>query len=375
MELEFDKEIDAILRKARDGTIAAAATAPASSHVDADTIAAFVENAIPEKTRLLYVAHLADCDRCRSMLSQAVKMHSEADATPASVASATPAAVPGVSWISRIFRSPSFALAMGVLVLAFTGILGYLAVQERMISTSSSASNTARAAANAPSSSSYPAASSNAVSNTAAVSNMAPANTSVASAANSAASSNSASSAAKPAVPGDGAIPGTDKDLVAGGAVPEAAKPMAAPPPAPVADQPKTDTVAKSVDDKAKEERKVTALARRDEAADQRGREMELKQAKRNDGPSRASGQVQQQENNVYNSNAATESQSRRVGGRTFSYRNGVWYDAAYHGQATINVQRGTEPYNKLGKDVRSIADSLGGTVVVVSNSKAYRIQ
>ncbi|MEQ1920953.1 MAG: hypothetical protein ABL952_00460 [Pyrinomonadaceae bacterium] len=44
MELEFDKEIDAILRKGRSGQIAAVKAATAS-HLDADSISAFAENA------------------------------------------------------------------------------------------------------------------------------------------------------------------------------------------------------------------------------------------------------------------------------------------------------------------------------------------
>jgi len=56
MELEFDKEIDAILRKARE-PVSVRAVSPGGSHVDADAIAAFVENALPEKAKLQYTAH------------------------------------------------------------------------------------------------------------------------------------------------------------------------------------------------------------------------------------------------------------------------------------------------------------------------------
>ena len=75
MELEFDKEIDAILRKARDGVAVASTTGP---HLDADTIAAFAENALPDKAKLLYVEHFADCDSCRKQLSFVMQMSNEA---------------------------------------------------------------------------------------------------------------------------------------------------------------------------------------------------------------------------------------------------------------------------------------------------------
>ncbi len=66
---------------------------------------------------------------------------------------------------------------------------------------------------------------------------------------------------------------------------------------------------------------------------------------------------------------------TRVVGGRSFNNRNGVWYDTAYHGQATSNFRRGTEEYKKLDGGLRNIANTLGGTVVIVWKQKAYRIQ
>jgi len=66
---------------------------------------------------------------------------------------------------------------------------------------------------------------------------------------------------------------------------------------------------------------------------------------------------------------------TRTVNGRTFTKKDGVWYDADYHGQSTINVRRGSDAYKKLEGGLRNIADSLGGTLVTVWKGKAYRIQ
>ena len=129
MELEFDKEIDAILRKAPGGVAVAATNATASTHLDADTIAAFAENALPDKTKLLYMEHFADCDRCRKQLSHAILMKNEAETVTASSVSSpvTEAAIP---WYQKFFKTPNLALAMGALVLAFSCFLGYLALQK-----------------------------------------------------------------------------------------------------------------------------------------------------------------------------------------------------------------------------------------------------
>ena len=54
MELQFDKEMDAILRKARvnQGVLVGDDPPEPKKHLDADTIAAFAENAMPPKAKL-----------------------------------------------------------------------------------------------------------------------------------------------------------------------------------------------------------------------------------------------------------------------------------------------------------------------------------
>src|SRR4051794_5860705 len=102
MELEFDKEINAILRKA--GRQGRAAVGSASPHVDADTIAAFAENAVPSLARPPLIEHFAACDSCREMLSQTILLNAEADATAAS--SVVPAIVSetAIPWYQRLFK-------------------------------------------------------------------------------------------------------------------------------------------------------------------------------------------------------------------------------------------------------------------------------
>ena len=101
MELEFDKEIDAILRKARSRR--SCGLDADAGHLDADTIAAFAENALPDKAKLLYMEHFADCDRCRKQLSHAILMNNEADAAAASSVSA-PVAEAAIPWYQSIFE-------------------------------------------------------------------------------------------------------------------------------------------------------------------------------------------------------------------------------------------------------------------------------
>src|SRR5215468_6861294 len=125
MELEFDKEIDAILRKAKRGSPVGIGAA-SGGHLDADEMAAFAENALPDRTRQNYIAHLADCDTCRKTLSSFISTNPEA-APEAAFDAVRPAM--RIPWYRRLFATPNLAYVMGTLVLVFSGVVGYLVLQ------------------------------------------------------------------------------------------------------------------------------------------------------------------------------------------------------------------------------------------------------
>ncbi|MEQ1765515.1 MAG: zf-HC2 domain-containing protein, partial [Pyrinomonadaceae bacterium] len=126
MELEFDKEIDSILRKtgeAKRGVLVGDKPGEKPKvHLDADQLSAFAENAMPEKTRALYMSHLADCDRCRRILSGLIMLNAEAGLVEERVVA--PAISPGAiePWY-RKFLIPNLAYVMGGLVLVFGGLI------------------------------------------------------------------------------------------------------------------------------------------------------------------------------------------------------------------------------------------------------------
>ncbi len=78
---------------------------------------------------------------------------------------------------------------------------------------------------------------------------------------------------------------------------------------------------------------------------------------------------------------AATEDagEQRSVAGRQFRRQKSAWVDTAYRaGQATVNIRRASEQWRALIADepeLRRIADTLGGEVVVVWHGRAYRIK
>lgn len=71
--------------------------------------------------------------------------------------------------------------------------------------------------------------------------------------------------------------------------------------------------------------------------------------------------------------------ETRRVSGRLFHRQGNAWVDADYaSGRATVNVSRGSEQFRSLTADepaLRSIAEQLGGEVIVVWKGTAYRIR
>ena len=375
MELEFDKEIDAILRKARSSIGAAVGTD--TGHLDADTISAFAENALPEKSRLVYVEHFADCDKCRKLLSQTILMNNEAVTSLEGSASkvSAPGAEAAIPWYQTLLRTPNLALAMGTLVLAFSSILGYLVLQNKNETANSDVSQvTESQPRGGPYYSGESGAATANANATAANSATSPANK----AANS--SPGSSNSAAKATGDVTGRIDSggsSGADPTSGSRADDEDKTgkdneKSAVPPSITMDGVAAERDEKKPDAENKKESQTdSTLAKRKQSEERSSRDMPAAASK--SGPSRA-GPMQNQSNQV-NTNIADMPVTRLVGGKRFENRNGAWYDSAYRGQATINVRRSSDEYKKIDKGIRNIADTLGGTVVVVWKEKAFRVQ
>ena len=394
MDLEFDKEMDALLRKAAGRGVIVGDDA--NSHLDADTIAAFAENALPQKSRTIYTQHLAACDPCRVSLASLISMNAAAE--PAMAAAAAPIPAVSVPWYRKLFQAPNLAYVMGGLVLIFGGLFGVFVLQnafnEQNATVSMIEPEQARQAAPARAEVANSTAVVNA--NTNSASNVvgeipqsvgvadqpitepefAPAATPPP-----AATADTTSAGATPAKPMS--IDGLDKD-----------KAVAAAPPAP------KEAAKREDDEKAKNEVKLAAdqeLRKQDSNAtnlyntQQNQTQMTPGAGNKSVGPNRADVQrdnraydarqmneLPVQGRSVESGGAAAKSKAssiRNAGGKKFELKQGAWYDTAYSGQATTNVQRSSEEFRKLDSGLRNIANSISGTVVVVWKGKAYRIQ
>lgn len=390
MELEFDKEMDTILRRAGRGVLVGDSPPAKPKHVDADEIAAFVENVLPARTRALYMEHFADCDRCRKILASTMLMAGDAVAPAASAVTeqSKELAIPAVSWYQKLFRTPNLAVAMGALVLVFGGVLGVMVLQNRQAEQNSSVAQVTESERQPGG----PSLNETTVANAAApAANIAPA------------IANTANSNSYSAAPFPGAIsatPSTDKpaapagrpDLSFSGGVPadadvaggevrpkeEERQPIAkgapAPPPRPgvVADGVDVGRAEAKAAEPAKDDTEDRLSLKRKQTEEARSRDLPAAPAK--SGPAR-SGPLNMQQNQIATQNITEMPVTRSAGGKTFNNKNGAWYDSAYKNQATMNFRRGTDEYKKLDSGLRSIADQIGGTVVLVWKGKAFRIQ
>lgn len=387
MEMEFDNEIDALLRK-EGGARTITVSEFASLHLDADEISAFAENAVPESAKPAYFAHFADCDRCRKTLSSVIVLNSEAGIETASAVSAPVIVENVVPWYRKLFLFPNLAYVLGSLVLLFSG---FLAISVMRNSGGNSSSEVSQTRADEPTASGpnldYAAGSYN--SNISANAMNTAANT-MANAANSAANSSAASpnpafASNTSATPADSKNqpPAISADRTETGR--DAPATAAAPQPPP----PPKERPVEADDQTTMLGREKRAVLLKD--ADKQNAESKVMQEqapagaggpfKVQKGPSRNEqrNDARMRENELASKKAAKPDASavsnrRQVAGKTFDLRQGVWYESAYRGQTTTNIRRGTGDFRKLDSGLRYIADSFSDTVVVVWKDKAYRI-
>lgn len=363
--------MDALLRQAaRSGEFV---SANEQTHLDADEISAFAENALPEKTQAVYVRHFADCDRCRTILSNLIllKIEAETETASAAVIVAPEIVETATPWYRRIFAVPNLAYTLGGLVLVFGGFLGFLVLQNTYNYQNAEVS---RISDNEPKASSPNIGSgetsynSNAMSmNRANASTNSAANTSIMMSNATAADTNASTSAANATTtaPTPQLLAKENRDE-----------------PKQLAEE-QTEAKPPSEDAKTKNEKDAVT----DQTIAQEREAVKLapapaKPVQATPPPSSVAGGSELSKTARAKKSAKNEDKTdlagettRQISGKNFNRKNGVWYDTAYNNQKTTNVRRNTDNYRKLDSGLRIIAESLDGTVVVVWKEKAYRIQ
>jgi len=372
---EFDKEIDALLRQTAKGETAVAAVNskpeiqnPQLLHLDADEISAFAENALPEKIKQKYTIHLADCSRCRSILSNLISLNAKTltEVTHAEKTDKVRAVIP---WYRKLFAYPNLAYTMGALVLAFTGLIAVVVLQNTSNSPSFEVSQIAEQTEKAQGPSFEQVLPTEESFSNSMMSNITP-NVSTANAA-SVLTENKTTNA-----------------LAANSNMSVAAKPKAS-----ANESSRTEINANNFallpnkNNLQHEGANSNTTANENEKL--RKQENQIKKAEAFEDVNATKPTPNQYASSPTvgrtasadtlsakaKKNALETSETTSFGGKAFKRANGVWIDSAYKGQSTTNISRGTSEYKKLDKGLRSIVENIGGTVIVVWKEKAYRIQ
>jgi hypothetical protein len=384
------------------------------AHLDADELNAYAEGALNEAARSRYFAHLADCDTCRKLvtdLTLAASVSIEGRAR-AAVAEATPSRS-WKDWLGAIFSPPVLRYGVPALVLFAVIIVAFIATRTNRESSSVAQRNegTVKYAPTVES-------------NSNSVADSTTATGTVGSHSNSNAATLEEQKSAAPlsaaATPPPASSPAMDADTSpatqAGAPKPAPAQAddaktrggefgivgkreqeqvAAAPPPPPVLSAPAATGADKST---VREEAKKNKLAEKDDdenaiiAGNTAGgvftNKAEASQERRDVGraaTTRAAQNAPRNRPSTVSKSGPADSTMRNedsaepisVGGRRFRKQGGAWVDTAYNSSSpTTNVARGSEHYRTLVADepaLRTITRQLGGEVIVVWKSRAYR--
>ncbi len=353
MDIEFDKTIDAILRKARDPSLVG--TAATGAHLDADELSMFAENASPTAFRQKQAEHLANCGNCRKVLAQLISLNANKVEPEVSAPTIQVAAVNSVPWYRRLFLFPNIAYVMGSLVVIFGGLLAFSLIQ------TGKNAEVSQSADKFPQSESAPMAAANrSMAANSAINSNEPESRpldSIMSNSNASAASNrmvSATPSGKESL-GESTSAKDEAQPDAGVGQLQKAKPSER-------DDRSTVDGASGTQNKYSIERSETEASDKEDRAKLRSMDAPIPAPPPAVSMSRANPEKK-----------AVSNDSKTIGNQRFVRKQGVWYDVRYSDQPTINISRGSSQYKKLDTGLKNIAQKLDGTAVVLWKEKAYR--
>ena len=393
MKEEINNEMDALLRRLsrRDGTAGLdGSNSSLSDHLDADELNAYSENTLPSKTRLRYTEHLADCARCRSLVTQLTQSAGlELPGTEK----------PQSSWLASFLGKlvTPFTLRYALPVLAAIGIvaIGLIVLRREPAGmfTAQKADHSQSKTVDVPqsnqSSTGFHDGKLNSESQTTPTTEgVAEGNKSQPIAQQKSSTDAVASDRVEPAAP---AAP-KDQSAVAV-AAPESIASGAAQTRTDVSKlddaerQQKTEDLKKAK--QAEEDRDKVAAAKEPVVNQRRVDELRGASPDAANRPAKENYQVGTGVSSVFSAGRSkregkeeeskNESETRTVEGHQFRKQGNLWMDTAYNSSIrTLTVVRGSESYRSLIADepaIRTIAEQLDGEIVVVWKGKAYRIR
>jgi len=410
-----DPQIDVLLRRHAERARSKAAI----EHLDADELNAFAEGSLPVAARSRFVSHLADCDDCRRLVSQ---LAISAGAVAKAETSGAPATA-DVSWLEKLgvfFRPPALRYAASAAVVVAAVGVAFLVMRqtqqnrEPALVAKNEQPSQARADITKSEETAKALAEKNAVAN------------------NSLASTPPATpqsrlnlereesktlanpqAAPKPQKETDESVALADKQITE----PEVAesKPAYAPPPpqespgrvatkssdqqtrpgiggAPQSsgtlfgqtggldrkqsDQPSSQQSKDDNSAVAQNQTPINGRAMNEKAKGPRRDADNVAAANRSVNEARPPAPKTEDVRGEKRSTSGEESETRSVGGHKFRRQGNAWIDAKFKSSMGLkSISRGSEEFAGLDSGLRSIAQQVGGEVVIVWKGKAYVIR
>lgn len=408
-----ERQIDLLMRRYAN----AAARPSVSDHLDADELSAFAEGAIPQATRARYVSHLAECDECRKQASDLAI----SSGAMISAEQTQPKTSEGRSFwqvLAGMFALPVLRYAaFGAVVLIVAGV-AFVALrrpaESPLIAMNEPASQQHETAVKPPAS--FDEGIQKRQTNTA-TSGPSP------SAADRFLKTDEPrvpeSLPAQPAPLKDAAAPVIAGKKAGDVDTSKTAQSYSPPPPnetvtlsqqqqnvardlpssgvsGPRQQQQKVESIDKlAVKDRERDD--IKEVARSDDAARNKSGALSVgsvqSSASRRAADEKAKGPMRNMDNNAMNRNENTgraespkksgedrasreEAQTRSVGGRKFRRQGNAWVDQKFKSSMTLkSIARGSNEFAELDSGLRSIAQQLGGEVIIVWKDKAYLIK
>lgn len=418
MKHDSDKEIDFLLRRharreaqpalTKSGASASSRSnalheANAGAHLDADEMNAYAEGALPAAARARYAAHLADCDSCRKIVTRltlAANVTIEDEKRVAAKSAAPSASWRG--WLAALFAPPVLRYAVPALALFAVTIVAFVAMREQEQTplvarndqehVSSSISVETEKATESSEQITRSSNTNDADASSKVMEATRPAANTVASSRAKETQAGTATDSIAPTVAEPSTPAMVAKDAPQKRAenyrTDEAARVAQSAPPTPAERSPSLERDKKNEKEEVGkvQEPKLGVEANRAGAPQSGARVPNAEVAAQREQPARARRSVASKSAVSADGRARgaadlsdeDSAETRNVGGRRFRRQGSAWIDTSYNStRSTINVRRGTEQYRALMADepgLRSIAEQLGGEVLIVWKGRAYRI-
>jgi hypothetical protein len=399
MENGREKEIDLLLHEhARHGSSAPDASISAGTHLDADELIAYAENALPPQARTKYSEHLAECGSCRAILIDLA-----ADVTPQAEESVPIVTGPTPSVIDRVLaalRMPALRYGIpfaAVLLIVSAVLLTSLKTGRKNLVAKQEVSSPAPAESNRQ-------LSENAASDPVASSTVSQDETVAAASPEKEQASQKDARLASPVsnAPENQAVSSSAPadNLSAAANVGEKSKtessdevvrvsPTGSDRPEAIASQQPTRTVPSqsnetqlSVDDKAAAPSASGDVSSKMSKSDSAGFGMTAgSRAAAPMSARRKAAEARERDSGAGGATITTaepkSAETRAIGNKEFRRVGGSWVDTAYNSsQGAFDVKRGSEQYRALLADepgLRQYAEGFNGSVVVVWKGRSYR--